>query len=301
MPCYHPLHGFWDGRGGRWSARAGVQGDVPLSVPCGQCIGCRLERSRQHGVRCMHESKMHDESSFITLTYSPEFLPANGSLVYRDWQLFAKRLRFACGPFRFFMCGEYGERTYRPHFHACVFGLGFPDRYYWRMSDSGFKLFRSPLLENLWKQGSAEVGDVSFESAAYVARYCLKKVTGDKAKAHYERVDLVTGEIINLTPEFCHASNGGGRAATWKGGIGKGFFDKYKSDMYPHDRVVVRGVEAKPPRYYDKQLSAEELEWIKKCRLEKALLRADDNTVDRLRVRETCTRARLEFKVRPLE
>lgn len=278
-----------------------MQADVPLSIPCGQCVGCRLERSRQHGVRCMHESRMHAENSFVTLTYNNESLPKNKSLDYRHWQLFAKKLRFHRGPFRFFMCGEYGDLNRRPHFHACLFGMDFPDRKYWRMSDSGFRLYRSAILDSLWGNGNCEIGDVSFDSAAYVARYCMKKITGDKAKSHYEQLDLDTGEITWLTPEFCHASNGGNSKSTWKGGIGRGFFDKFKDEMYPLDRVIVNGQEARPPRYYDSMLSEEDLLWIKKCRIDKAALRLDDCTPERLRVREIVTRARLDFKVRPLE
>lgn len=298
MACFHPLHGYWDGRGGSWRKCASVNSIVPLTVPCGQCRGCRLERSRQHGVRCLHESKMHEDNSFITLTYSNDFLPANGSLHYLDFQLFAKRLRHHCGPYRFFMCGEYGERTFRPHYHACLFGLDFPDRYYWRMSDSGFPLYRSPKLEAIWGLGSVEVGDVSFDSAAYVARYCMKKVTGDAAKAYYERMDLATGEIVNLVPEFMRCSNGGrGR----KGGIGKPWFDKYGKEVYPVDRVVINGKECKPPRYYDKQISAEDFAWIRACRLEKAWSHMEDQTPERLRVREIVLEAQLKSKVRPLE
>lgn len=301
MPCYHPLHGYWDGRGGRWARSPSVQGDVPLSVPCGQCIGCKLERSRQHGVRCLHESQMHEFNSFVTLTYDNDHLPKNGSLDYRDFQLFNKRCRFHLGPYRFFMCGEYGDRTFRPHYHACLFGLDFPDRKYWRMSDSGFKLYRSSILESLWGNGACEIGDVSFDSAAYVARYCMKKITGDRAKSHYERLDFVTGEIISLVPEFMHCSNGGNSKSVWKGGIGRQWFDKFKDEVFPLDRVVVNGAEAKPPRYYDKMLSEEDFAWIKKCRLEKAYLRLDDCTPARLAVREKVTEARLSFKIRPLE
>lgn len=102
-----------------------VQGAVPAQVPCGQCIGCRLAHSRDWATRCMHEAHMHESSSFITLTYSPEHLPENGSLVRKHFTDFLKRLRKALGSvkIRYFGCGEYGSKLERPHYHAIIVGL----------------------------------------------------------------------------------------------------------------------------------------------------------------------------------
>lgn len=224
-------------------------------VRCGQCTSCRLERSRQWAVRCVHESQRYRASSFVTLTYSEDQLESR-SLRYRDFQLFCKRARKKLGPFRFFMAGEYGEQNWRPHFHAAMFGVHFGDRRPWRKSPAGFQLYRSETLEALWPHGNAEIGDVTFESAAYIARYVCKKVTGDAAKpiqddgtpGHYVDFDPVTGEWTELVPEFCRMS--------LREGIGAGWLDEYRSDVFPRDEVVCRGSKQRPPRYY--------LKWLKR-------------------------------------
>ncbi|QXP07889.1 MAG: replication initiator protein [Arizlama microvirus] len=217
-----------------------------LSLPCGQCVGCRLERSRQWAMRCMHEAQTHQSNCFITLTYDDTHLPSDGSLHYKDFQLFVKRLRkkFRFNRIRYYMAGEYGENFGRPHFHACLFGIDFHDKKLWKRTPSGALLYRSQDLETLWPFGYSSVGDVNFESAAYVARYIMKKQTGRNAYWHYSYSDLETGEIITKTPEFNKMS--------LKPGIGADWYEKYKSDVYPHDYVVIRGKKTRPPKAYDK-------------------------------------------------
>ena len=146
MPCYHPLQG-WRKQGGglTFNLRDGFV-DRPVTVSCGQCIGCRLERSRQWAVRCMHEASMHTDNCFVTLTYSDEGIahldrcidPETGeigagplrSLNKRDIQLFMKRLRKRTGAkIRYLQCGEYGSKTQRPHHHVLLFGFDFSDKY----------------------------------------------------------------------------------------------------------------------------------------------------------------------------
>ena len=145
---------------------------------------------------------MHEENSFVTLTYSDEHLPDGGRLVLDDFQRFFKRLRKRVGvPVRYYHCGEYGETFGRPHYHACIFGYGFPDRVLWSYSN-GQPLYSSKELSDLWPYGHALIGEVTFDSAAYVARYIMKKVNGDRADEHYRRVDLDTGEIYQLPPEY---------------------------------------------------------------------------------------------------
>ena len=217
-----------------------------LNLPCGQCIGCRLERSRQWAMRCMHEASLYENNCFITLTYDNTHLPSNGSLHYKDFQLFIKRLRKKLGHnrVRYYMAGEYGENFGRPHFHACIFGYDFHDKKLWKRTSSGSMLYRSKDLELLWPFGYSSVGDVNFESAAYVARYIMKKITGKKAKDHYEEIDPESGEIVKRVPEFNKMS--------LKPGIGANWLKKFKNDVYPHDYVVVRGKKMKPPKAYDK-------------------------------------------------
>ena len=131
--------------------------DDPVRVPCSKCIGCRLERSRQWAVRCVHEASLYENNSFITLTYRDDCIPENGSLDPDAFQKFLKRLRYYAGPFRFFGCGEYGEKTKRPHYHACLFNFDFPDRVLWKQHRD-VSYFRSALLEKCWPYGFSTNG-----------------------------------------------------------------------------------------------------------------------------------------------
>lgn len=294
MACFSPLRAFQT-EGGEivFVERGRIK--RPLVLPCGQCIGCRLERSRQWAMRCMHEASLHDENSFVTLTYSDEHVPDDYSLDYGDFQKFMKRLRKVFGKARFYMCGEYGEQFYRPHFHACLFGVGFPDRVVHSTSGSGHDVFTSRTLERLWPFGFSSIGEVTFESAAYVARYVMKKVTGQAAEDHYMRVVEETGQLVSVVPEFTHMS--------LKPGIGRGFYDKFRSDMYPRDYVVVNGQKVRPPKYYDRleredDQRAADMELL---RYMKSFEYDADCAPHRLEAREKVTRARLAFKRRSLE
>jgi len=265
-----------------------------LELPCGRCVGCRLERSRQWAVRCMHEAQMHDANCFITLTYDEKHLPEFLSLRYRDFQLFMKRLRkFTGHPVRFFMCGEYGGRFSRPHFHACLFGFDFPDKVQFRRVGGGEVLYRSSALERLWPLGFSTIGAVTFGSAAYVARYVMKKVVGEGSFLHYGSVDKSSGEVSSRCPEFCRMSLGG-RSKT--GGIGQSWLLKYWSDVFPHGKVVTNGVEAKSPRYYDRlydRVDSDGYAGLVFDRASVARQYSADSSPDRLAVREVVARARL--------
>ncbi|WNK12899.1 MAG: replication initiator protein [Microvirus sp.] len=293
MACFSPLSAFQtDGGQVIFSERGSIR--RPLQLPCGQCIGCRLERSRFWAVRCMHESQMHDFSSFVTLTYDSD--NASQSLNYRDYQLFMKRLRKRLGPARFYMCGEYGEQFKRPHFHACLFGCYFHDRVVHSRSASGSTIYRSPTLEELWPEGFSSIGDVTFESAAYCARYVMKKVTGDRAEEHYKRVSLSSGELIDVVPEFSHMSN--------RPGIGAGWFSKYHSDVFSKGKDGVRIFDRKqkaPRAYleYLKRLDPDLAEDIAQRRYDSITDEiVANNEPERLKVREEVTRSRLSFKLR---
>lgn len=293
MACFRPLSAFQREDGSITFVERGRIRRL-LTLPCGQCIGCRLERSRKWAVRCMHEASLWDGSSFVTLTYSDENCPTG--LHYPDFQKFMKRVRRRFGPIRFFMCGEYGETNYRPHFHACLFGLFFADRVL-HSSGGNIPLYRSPILEKLWPHGFATVGDVTFESAGYCARYVMKKITGPAAEQAYNRVCLSTGEIIRVPPEFCRMS--------LKPGIGAPWIRRYHSDVYSftRDEVVVNGVKTKPPRYYDKELESlnpEVHEHLELLRYQKSGLCADDSTPERLAVREKVAQAKFETMKRNL-
>lgn len=289
MPCFHPLDAWRDDSGQVQFYDRG-RGNHML-LPCGRCVGCRLERSRQWATRMMFESQLHAESSFLTLTYDEVHLPRPPSLDYRHFQLFMKRLRKKLAkPLRFYCCGEYGDENGRPHFHAAIFGDAFlGDRYYWSKGSKGDKLYRSPLLESVWTSGSSLIGDLTFESAAYMARYIMKKITGDLAESHYQYLDCDSGEVFQLTPEFCHMS--------LKPGIGGKWFDLYSSDVYNgHDFVIVNGHKVKPPRYFDKllrRLDSDLLRDVKESRDYRGYLNRFESSDDRLRVREKVALAAL--------
>jgi len=237
VTCFSPLKGYRNGDGSV-SFHSRVSGDAPpVVVACGQCRGCRRDRSCHWATRCLHEAALYPLNCFVTLTYEK----APVSLHYPDFQLFMRYLRRAREErVRFFMCGEYGEGLGRPHYHALLFNCDFPDRKYFK-SAGGHRLYISDELSRLWPHGHSLVGGVSFQSAAYVARYCLKKVNGPRAAEHY--VDVSTGEV--RVSEFCHMS--------LKPGIGAGWMDRFADEVYPEGKVVVNGVSRPAPKYYDQR------------------------------------------------
>lgn len=251
----------------------------------------------------MHEAHLYPLSSFVTLTYKYDYVP---SLDYRDFQLFMKRLRKARGPTRFFAVGEYGMTGERaqatglgsPHFHALLFGQFFLDR-----KPHKDDLYKSEELQELWPHGFASVGDVTFQSAAYCARYCCEKITGDRAESHYVRVDNDTGELVSVAPEMAHMSLG--RRAQGDGGIGYRFYAKYFNEMYvARDGVVMNGRTYAPPKYYDKLLDASCPELsrdIEYDRYVKSEQFAADCTPERLFAREIVEKARYSQLKRDLQ
>lgn len=227
-----------------------------IEVPCGRCIGCRLAYSRQWADRCMLELGYHEQSYFVTLTYDDEHLPqnqvvdietgeisSNGTLVKRDVQLFMKRLRKNYkfdNEIRYFFAGEYGSQTYRPHYHAIIFGLKLDDLKLYKQSLDGYNYYTSEFLSKCWQnKGYVVVGDVSWDTCAYTARYIMKKQYGSGAEI-YER--------YNILPEFTLMS--------LKPAIGRRYYDEHKDSIYKSDYIFVGTKEGshkiKPPRYYDK-------------------------------------------------
>lgn len=305
MPCYFPLKAYEakskdPQKKALTFRRAESWKGIEISLPCGQCIGCRLERSRQWAVRCMHEASLYERNCFITLTYDQVSIPSTGSLRLEDFQNFMKRLRKKYGsskqnPIRFFHCGEYGENLGRPHYHALLFNHDFGDKKYFS-ERAGHKIYTSDELSNLWNMGHAVIGDVSFDSAAYVARYVMKKVTGDKADAHYQ----------GLVPEYITMSR--------RPGIGSEWFRKYRSDVTSHDRLWVRGHNTRVPRFYDNEWlkidpAGLALAKIKREENEKFVCDVvngktvieSDSSMRRLAVKEEVKRAEISKLIRPLE
>lgn len=197
----------------------------------------------------MHEASLHPANSFLTLTYSDENYPTDGSLNKSHFQLFMKRLRRRSSvPLRFFHCGEYGETTGRAHYHACIFGEDFSStREFLKFNKQGDKLYRSDFLDDCWGLGYANLGDLTFESAAYVARYTLKKTlvcSGVDSLA--ERKTAYAKYLNGRQPEYVTMSR--------RPGIGAAWFGRFNPEVYPSDSVVMRGKEMLPPPFYDKLL-----------------------------------------------
>lgn len=320
-------------------------GDIKL--PCNNCLGCRLDRSKQWAIRLMCEAQLHEHCSFLTLTYNDETLRARrtweptvpytppsemdylddprpskpltqanvgmDSLRQRDVQLLMKRLRYQhstrkpSSKLKFYAVGEYGDKFGRPHYHIALFGDDFSDdRIKWRTSGN-YSIYRSPRLEKAWVDtdtgislGNTEIGELTIDSAAYVAAYVMKKINGKRADEHYKRQDPTSGEIFWISPEFALMSRGGrtgrGLAAEW--------LTKYHTDVYPHDHVIHDGRKLKPPRYFDKLLedwNPAQIAYVRMMREHRAKELADDNTPARLAAKEAVTIAKMALKQRNLE
>lgn len=261
--------------------------DRPVSVPCGRCSGCRLERSRQWAIRILHESSLHKKNSFITMTYDDAQIPSDGGLDLEHWQKFAKRTRQKMGRFRFYHCGEYGDRLMRPHYHACIFGQDWSeDRTKWEASKTGQKQWTSKTLDELWGHGITRIGELNYDSAAYCARYIMKKITGELAIPHYG----------HLKPEYSTMSRRPGIASEW--------IEKYGKETYQSDSVIIKGREVKPPKYYDTRFEIKDEEGFhraKSARRERAEKQKHHNTPERLEVRERVQKAELKTKTRKYE
>lgn len=286
MPCYSPITAYRSRHKTASGKRALVFNpnhgykDLKVTVACGQCIGCRLDYSRQWAIRCMHEAQMHEDNCFLTLTYNDDHLPDDLSLDLSHFQRFMKRLRkrFGAG-IRYFHCGEYGDELGRPHYHAAIFNFDFPDKKYHKKSGTGHNLYTSEALSELWHYGHAWIGSLTFESAAYVARYVMKKITGDDADNHYK----------GRRPEYVTMSR--------RPGIGQGWYDKFSDDIHRHDYIIVNGKKVSLPKYYNKlfeQIDGDSAFHAKSRRKWQASKHEADNTSERLRVKEQVKIAQIQ-------
>lgn len=265
MACDYPLSAYRTPLGSdsalTFSPLKALNSTHPILIPCQRCVGCRIAKAESWAIRSVHEAKMHTQNSFITLTYSNEHLPDNYSVSKRTWQLFMKRLRKQHGSgVRFYACGEYGDLHFRPHYHALLFGLDWSDKKLWK-TVNGERLYTSEKLSSLWPFGQASTGELNFKSAGYCTRYVMKKMTGDKADEHYWRVNPLTGEMCRQETEFSlQSTSGEGR------GLGYSWFQKYKTDVFPSDHVIIDGKPKPVPQYYLRLLAEEEQERIKRAR-----------------------------------
>lgn len=319
MACNHPLHAFDTGfleDSGKPHYKI-VGGDIewiykPISrdskecykdlkltkyieVPCGKCIGCRLTYSKEWATRCVLEAKQYEHNYFITITYAPEHVPVNkelGNLILepKDLQDFMKRLRkyydqnYNFQGIRFYACGEYGSTTQRPHYHVLGFNLPIFDIIPLKRTKTREQLYYSPTIEKIWGKGNVWIGEVNWNTCAYVARYIMKKQKGQNAEQHY----MENGEV----PEFVRMSR--------RPGIGQKYFEDNYEKIYLCDEIVIQKrnrqgqIEAhsvKPVRYYDKlydQLEPENMALIKEARQKAAI------ETEKLR-QQRSTKTKLEY------
>lgn len=228
------------------------------------------------------------------------------------FQAFMKRLRkaFPDRKLRYFMCGEYGNvcrhgfnlekqecplcNTGRPHYHACIFNLRFDDLYHYSTTENGQYRYTSPKLAKIWKYGFVDVGELNPATAQYCARYCLKKVTGERAADHYQNVDEY-GEIHPVEPEFAKMSQG----------LGKTWAEKFASDMFPTDEVPIpgKGVRKKIPRYYmdkEEERNPQSVEEVKAKRQKYRKDHEDEYDSDRLASKDRIQKAQIRDLKRTL-
>lgn len=307
VTCYKPLKAFrsvekHDGSGKprlTFNPIKAINSALPLHLPCGHCIGCRIDRVDQWATRCHHEAQMHEYNSFITLTYDNHHLPEDYSVSKREWQLFLKRLRELIEPIRirFFACGEYGTENLRPHYHALIFGYAFPDREFHSTAKGGSRQFTSAILQQAWPYGRALIGDVTVQSAAYVAGYCMGKIYGDDevAKRHYLRTHPISGLTVTVQPEFQLQSR--------RPGIGADWFAKFKGDCFPSDFIVIDGRQRRVPAFYARKLDEAEQKKLKGEHKLKAAQpsKKAERTPARLAVREYIKTDRLSKLQRTLK
>lgn len=290
MPCFKPLHGY-NKPGGGWTGNHAASNGIPLSLPCGQCIGCRADKRDEWAVRLVHESRLHENSYFLTLTYDDHHVPIGYTLDKSHVQLFLKRYRRRIAPLRirFFAVGEYGETRLRPHYHLLIFGHWPEDSKRWD-SRERHCLYSSKMVAELWGKGLAVHGELTPETCKYVAHYTTKKITGAMAKDHYTRLDEF-GELTEVIPEFSLQSR--------RPGIGADFYLRQQSDFRSGDFSLLSGRKQRVPKYYDKLLEREnekKLASIKDARKTRARAHRANNTPERLAVREAVMRAKVSLK-----
>lgn len=246
-------------------------------------------------MRCVLEARLHERNSFVTLTYSDDELPDDRSLNRSHLQKFFKRLAKAKGPFRQYSCGEYGETTKRAHYHACLFGIDFDDKQELERRGDNV-LYYSEELTRLWGHGHTSVGALTFETAAYTARYVLKKKLGNGDLQHV-LLHEETGELIPVAQPFAAMSRG--NRLQPHNAIGHNWLKRYGTDIYSADKdfLVIRNQKMKPPAYFDRLFDTIDSERIERIKLK----RKEERTplsLQELRTHERITRARLIKKTK---
>ena len=275
MPCYHPVQGYRK-ENGQWTGKDAIWPHMypPMTRPCGYCTGCRFKQQQQWTVRCLNEQTTHNEtSSFITLTYNQQQLPAHAGLDYTHWQKFIRSLKKRNNgkSIRYFGVGEYGDNFGRPHFHAILFGHHFDDKIP-LLGNKTKNLYRSQSLQSAWctsdqePRGYVSVGDVTPESISYVCGYVQKKIYGQMQGEHYKYIDLKTGEQTAHKPDKYQWLRAPEKAfMSRRPGIGSDYYDRYHSDMYrmQNNCIHLNGKEIAVPSYYNNKFKkSNPAEWL---------------------------------------
>lgn len=290
MACEQPRTAYQALSGGPISFSRPIHGQagqdyLAYRIPCGICILCQEEKARQWAVRIHHEAHMNERNAFLTLTYNDENLPEHNSLRYEDLVLFWKRLRKRYGKLRYYACGEYGDQTQRPHYHACVFGLDFSDGRV-IVRETPTILWTHPDLESIWGLGNVSVGALNFATARYTASYVTKKL---REKQQYVRIDEETGELIPLEQPRGFMSRN----------IGRAWWDLYRHQVSAHDYVIIDGKRQKPPQAYDRWLG-EKSEIAKEMIKQQRFNHAKEQTTEKTHARARSAHVRAKRKKKKL-
>lgn len=292
MGCDYPLKGFRPPGGGKlvFNGAKGIQNTGALQVPCGNCMGCSIRKAGDWSTRMYNESLCWDRNCFVNLTIAPEHLLAHNSIMVRSFQLFMMRLRRRLGDrhIRFYACGEYGDRSGRPHYHAIIYNWSPDDQVFHFTNKHGDKLYTSAFLDDVWGWGQCTVGEVTLKSCGYTARYVTKKIRGSDQfhKDHYRRCSPIDGKMYDVLPEFALMS--------MRPGIGDNFAKKYKSDYYPSGFITVDGQKRPVPQYYLDKLTDEERKVLKFARLRQKVQPRSERTMERKVAREGVRNSRVK-------
>lgn len=273
--------------------------DGALTVPCGQCMECRITQTRNWATRMVLEAKMHEENCFITLTYDEDNRPKNKSLTKDDMQKFLKRYRKKLSPLkiRYYMTGEYGETTFREHYHLCIFGHMPEDKKPFKKNKHGDIIYTSEMLSKLWGKGFVTVGNFNATTAEYCAKYITKAIIGTQADQAYTITNMETGELTKRSAPFQTMSR--------NPGLGTTFYKQYKDGIWTTDSIVIDGRERNVPPFFDNLLKKEDpalLQAIKRKRADKnndwINQNPDTQTRQGLKAKETIIKQKLHLKTR---
>lgn len=279
MACFHPMKAY--------KIDEGITFKLPkygyyeeLKIPCGKCIGCKLDHANDWATRCWCEMQSWKNNCFVTLTYNDENLPDGGYLSKEDIQKFLKRLRYyetgieewenpqngkTEKPIRYLLCGEYGPNgTRRAHYHLLIFNWKPEKLKFYKENHNGDKLYTSKQINEIWGKGFATIGELNYKSACYVARYCTKKMFNNIKHAELKKMEI--------QPEFILMSR--------NGGIGIKHWKQYKKEILKREGILIKIKDKvknkRIPKYYERKYKEENEKQYEKYRTKK-ILKSQEN------------------------